>query len=253
MRTALLILGTAVLAATPARAQAPVGDEAYVLVRVSDQSTRAPVNHAEVWVGESRVTTDVEGHAVLPVRHERERLLVRRIGYLEERREITGDETPVDVQLAPAPLPMSTVAARTRRKPLSPPLQGFYDRVRGGRGAFLTREQIEARHPRRLTDLFREIAGVRVLLGPEGERLAMDGATPSLVRGGRWSPGECPVQYYLDGNSWLPDDAGVPNDVLPDEVEGIEVYRRISEVPVAFRRPGAECGVVLIWLRETAD
>ena len=58
------------------------------------------------------------------------------------------------------------------------------------------------------------------------------------------------MQYYLDGVSYLPDYAGVPNDVRPDEVEGIEVYRRLSEVPVEYRRPGAECGVVLIWLKE---
>jgi hypothetical protein len=42
------------------------------------------------------------------------------------------------------------------------------------------------------------------------------------------------------------------DDVRPNEVEGIEVYRRLSEVPAEYRKAGSECGVVLIWLKERA-
>ncbi|HEX8905524.1 MAG TPA: Plug domain-containing protein, partial [Longimicrobiaceae bacterium] len=194
-----------------------------------------------------------DGKALLQLRHARENVIVRRLGYGEERREVAPGPTALEVALTPAPVVLATVDATSRRPPLSPPLQRFYQRVERGRGAFLTREQIERRKPRRLTDLFREIPGVRVTTTPRGERLMMTGATPTMYRvNPRWEAGDCPVQYYLDGVTYLPDYAGVPNDVRPDEVEGIEVYRRLSEVPVEYRRPGADCGVVLIWLKERA-
>ncbi|HEU4454617.1 MAG TPA: hypothetical protein VFR81_16235, partial [Longimicrobium sp.] len=77
------------------------------------------------------------------------------------------------------------------------------------------------------------------------------GAVPFMYSSQGARAGDCPVQYYLDGSSWEPDARGViSNDVRPDEVEGIEVYRRATEIPPEFRRPGSECGVVLIWLKE---
>jgi hypothetical protein len=143
------------------------------------------------------------------------------------------------------------VSVRARRMPHSPPLQRFYERMAAGRGSFVTREQIAARRVRRLSDVFREIPGVRVASTPDGERVVMNGASPRLYAAdGRFQPGECPVLFYVDGVVSL--DGALPGDVLPDEVEGVEVYRRLSEVPVEFRRPGADCGVVLIWLREEA-
>jgi carboxypeptidase family protein/TonB-dependent receptor-like protein len=239
----------AALAAAPAPAQQ--SDAEYLAVRVTDSSNGAPVVDAEVWVGNTRSATDSLGRALLPLRGGHATVVVRRIGYGDERREVRAGPGSLDVALTPAPVAVGTVAASSRRMPLSPPLRRFYERMERGRGSFVTREQIDRRKPRRLTDLFREIPGVRVAPTPRGERLVMTGATPAMYRvDPRWEPGDCPVQYYLDGISYQPDYAGVPNDVRPDEVEGIEVYRRLSEVPVEYRRPGAECGVVLIWLRE---
>src|SRR4029079_10187828 len=101
-----------------------------------------------------------------------------------------------------------------QRMRMRPRLRRFSRRMERGRGSFLTREQIERRKPRRLTDLFREIPGVRVTMTNRGERLMMTGATPAMYRvDPRWEAGDCPVQYFLDGVSYLPDYAGVPNDV----------------------------------------
>jgi hypothetical protein len=240
----------ALLIAAPLRAQQSPGD-AYLAVHVTDGATAAPVADAEVVVGPTRTRTDAAGRALLPLRQAHARLLVRRLGYDDLQREVSRSGAVVEVVLTPAPVAMEPVAATSRRMPMSPPLQRFYERLERGRGSFVTREQIERRRPRRLTDLFREIPGVRVTVTNRGERLVMTGATPAMYRvDPRWEAGDCPVQYFLDGVSYLPDYAGVPNDVRPDEVEGIEVYRRLSEVPVEYRRRGAECGVVLIWLKE---
>jgi hypothetical protein len=248
-------IGLAALAA-PARtrAQQPTASttqDRFLVVHVTDASTGTGVADAEVWVGGTRTSTDSAGHALLPLRHDRETVLVRRIGYGDERRDVSTAPGALEVALTPAPVALGGVQAAAQRMPMSPPLRRFYERMEHGRGSFVTREQIDRRKPRRLTDLFREIPGVRVATTSRGDRLVMTGATPAMYRvDPRWEAGDCPVQYYLDGMSYQPDFAGVPNDVRPDEVEGIEVYRRLSEVPVEFRRPGAECGVVLIWLRE---
>lgn len=236
----------------PAAAQAPAsGGDAYVLVHVTDATSGGAVADAEVWVGNRSSKTDSLGRALLPLRRNRETVVVKRIGYDDERREAAASSTPLEVALSPAPVALGVLRATARSGPMSPSLQRFYARAAHGRGAFLTREEIDRRKPRHLTDLFREIPGVRVTTTPRGERLVMNGATPTMYRvNPRWEAGDCPVQYYLDGVSYLPDYAGVPNDVRPDEVEGIEVYRRLSEVPVEYRRPGSECGVVLIWLKE---
>jgi hypothetical protein len=242
------LLGLAAPARAPA--QQPSGGE-YLVVHVTDAANGTAVADAEVWVGGTRTRTDAAGRALLPLRHGRETLVVRRLGYADERREVSPGAAPLEVALSPAPVAVEAVEATGRRMPMSPPLQRFYQRVDHGRGSFLTREQIDRRKPRRLTDLFREIPGVRVANTSRGDRLVMTGATPAMYRvDARWEAGDCPVQYYLDGVSYQPDVAGVPNDVRPDEVEGIEVYRRLSEVPVEYRRRGAECGVVLIWLKE---
>jgi hypothetical protein len=240
--------------AAPARAQqsaAGQGGDRFLVVHVTDSSTGTGVADAEVWVGGTRTSTDSVGNALLPLRHDRETVVVRRLGYGDARREVSAGPVSLEVALEPAPLALNGVAARTRAMPMSPPLRRFYERMEHGRGSFVTRELIDRRKPRRLTDLFREIPGVRVASTARGDRLVMTGATPAMYRvDPRWEAGDCPVQYYLDGVSYQPDFAGVPNDVRPDEVEGIEVYRRLSEVPVEFRRPGAECGVVVIWLKE---
>jgi hypothetical protein len=246
----------ALLGALPAHAQgAPAAgaDAQWLRVQVSDAASGGAVTDAEVWLGRTRMSTDSAGRVLLPRQHGRETLVVRRLGYTPLRRPVSEEESELKVVLVPEPVRISAVAANARPMPHSPPLRRFYERLESGRGRYLTREQIEGRHPRRITDLFREIPGVRIENTPRGERLRMDGATPAMYRlNTRWEAGDCPVQYYLDGVSYLPDFAGVPNDVRPDEVEGIEVYRRLPEVPVEYRRPGAECGVVLIWLKEHA-
>jgi hypothetical protein len=239
----------------PLVAQTPVrltGRE-MVLVRVIDASNNAPVEGAEVWMGSDRASSDSLGRALVGAPRGRGTLVVRRLGYTDQRFSLAAGIPEVEVVLAPQPVRMGMVQASARPLPRSLPLQRFYERMQRGHGSFVTRENIDRRKPRRLADLFHEIPGVRVVPSSRGERLIMDGTTPYMwgSRGAR--TGDCPVQYYLEGVSWEPDAPGVlGDDVRPNEVEGIEVYRRLSEVPAEYRKAGSECGVVLIWLKERA-
>ena len=56
----------------------------------------------------------------------------------------------------------------------------------------------------------------------------------------------CPIQYYVDGVATT----GLNiDDVLPRDVEGLEIYRGSSEIPPSFNRGTALCGVIVIWTR----
>jgi hypothetical protein len=153
------------------------------------------------------------------------------------------------------------VTARSRAR-VSPVLEGFYFRRERGFGSFITREEIERRSPFYLTDVLSMVPGVRV--------------GPSTGRGGRHvymvrtvQRGGCPVQIYLDGflvnrplsARTFSDSVSVSDQfahnleftiddvVSPSAVEGIEIYRGLSEVPAEFGGPEARCGVIVIWTR----
>ena len=251
------LLGAALAAlflAAPSPAQEPDAQappaQPQISVHVTDAATGAPIVGAEVRLGERRVVTGADGTTRVVRPAGAQNVVVTRMGY-QTRSVPVGNETRVSVPLTVVAVSVAGVEATSRTQPRSPLLRRFYDRLERGRGAFVTREQIEERRPRRLVDAFREIPGVRVTTTPRGERLTMTGALPFMYQSAGAAKGDCPVQYYLDGSMWEADAPGViSNDVHPEEVEGIEVYRRLSEVPAEFRRPGAECGVVLIWLKD---
>ncbi len=55
----------------------------------------------------------------------------------------------------------------------------------------------------------------------------------------------CPVTVYLNG---LRVGNNNIDEFWPEDLEAIEVYRRESEIPIEFKRPGV-CGVVALWTR----
>lgn len=147
----------------------------------------------------------------------------------------------------PAPIPLPPLTVRADRSRGSGKLRGFERRrVRHPAGVFVGRAEIERRDPRRTSDLLRGVAGVTPGRAPAGvgrPRLRMD-RTP--VRPGRRP---CRVRYFVDGIP-LPKDGGFRvDDLPPEDVEAVEVYRGVSEVPPRFQRRGDRCGVVVIWTR----
>jgi hypothetical protein len=57
--------------------------------------------------------------------------------------------------------------------------------------------------------------------------------------------GACRIQYFLDGIPFL----GDIDEMTPDQVEGIEVYRGSSSIPPQFNTGTSMCGVIAIWSR----
>ena len=131
-----------------------------------------------------------------------------------------------------------TVEELTRKRQL---LSDFYDRMSRGFGHFITREQIEKRNPMNLSDMMRMIPGARLV--------PLAGSNQSTLRFNRAQIGhDCPPQYWVDGVKTY--NLNI-DDIVPSDVEGIEIYPGASTVPPQFktRECTTICGVVIIWTR----
>jgi hypothetical protein len=126
-------------------------------------------------------------------------------------------------------------------------LTGYYERMRWnervGVGRFLTRDAIEARNPVDMSDMLREIP--RVSVG----RARGTGAFITM-RGAR---GECTPALYVDGaRANRRDRAYVDEMVRPGDVEGVEVYVGLAQLPGEYMDEN-HCGVLLVWTRRSSE
>ncbi len=153
---------------------------------------------------------------------------------------------------------------------------GFYERQKTDFGHFITRDEIERRAPRRVTDLLSAVPGVRLIPSSGGLSRSSVGLRGSILSQG----GPCHPRVFVDGLLVILGDArvrgtdvyGFPEQeteanaaadpaerseialddfVEPNDVEAVEVYRRASEVPVQFggMSTATQCGVIVIWTR----
>lgn len=180
---------------------------------------------------------------------------------------VSNDTIDLEVRLDRATVLLApmTVVARSRRRE-SPVTQGYYDRLAGGFGYFITRDDIERRNALSTTDLLLTIPGVR--LGGS----TMGGRRTLMMSRALRARGECPVQVFVDGfhmnrrgiqtsGQALDTTAGarlpvsteppysVDDHVHPSQLEGAEVYKGMADVPAEFWTPDAACGTVVLWTR----
>jgi len=124
------------------------------------------------------------------------------------------------------------VEAQGLRADLS--LAGFYERRRSALGRFYTYDQLEEAVPR----------STRVLLSQAGVTVQCAHArcVPVVGNGSR----ACVLSLYVDA---VPIQAEAVESFHPDELSGVEVYRRAVDIPMDFRRRYDECGAILMWRR----
>ncbi len=134
------------------------------------------------------------------------------------------------LRLSTEPIRLEPIIVTAKRRP--PPMRDFERRRRGRSGFLVTREEIEERRPRYLTELLNRVPGGIVLsTPPHGYTL--------LLRG------QCRPGIWLDGMK-VPFVDSIDQLLSPHDVESIEVYHS-SELPAEFG--GDPCGGVLIWTR----
>lgn len=118
-------------------------------------------------------------------------------------------------------------------------MKDFFSRANAGHGGFfITRKEIEQRQPRVLSDMLRRVPGLRVDCDFGTCRVTTFTEARRIMGG-------CPIQYFLDGLPFL----GDVDELTPDQVEGIEVYRGSSTIPPQFNTGTSMCGVIAIWSR----
>lgn len=165
-------------------------------------------------------------------------------GIRVERRQ----EVAIVVRLLPAPVEVGdSLEVEVQRRSVALDRAGFYDRMKQGQGSFVTREDIALMiGVRALPDVIRELPGVRISTDAFGKDRV-------LLRG--TFGGSCRPILVLDGLALHPPWEDV---IEVDDLEGVEVYARPTQVPARFgglvpdrSRGGAsaQCGIVVAWSR----
>ncbi len=118
-------------------------------------------------------------------------------------------------------------------------MQDFFSRKSAGHGGYyITRKEIEERQPRVLSDMMRRVPGLRV-------DCDFGSCQVRTFTEARRIMGGCPIQYFLDGVPFT----GDVDELTPDQVEGIEIYRGSSSIPPQFNTGTSMCGVIAVWSR----
>ena len=240
-----LTLATALAVyALPARAQ-NLQEQTSIMVAFVIDSAGKPLPGAEIEVmGTSlRGNTDDAGRvALLAVPTGKAVLKVRRLGYSELTIPVSvtpGTMPEARYTLKPIAADLDKVVVRgTMLKPEryagTTRFDSFYRRRSEGLGTFFTREQIDARNAQRPEDLLRMTTGIRI---------TYRGATP-LVKFARCDN----VNVYIDGirsHDGYRDYLGMN----PLQIEAIEIYHGMAQVPPEFSPRPNDCAAIVVWTR----
>jgi hypothetical protein len=167
-------------------------------------------------------------------------LIARHLGYAADVLPVdlsSHEEKRVTIKLPKFVAMMDPVLVTARRSAALDKI-GFNDRKKTGFGYFVGPDRLEKLHPYQITDILRQVPGIRVNYSPNGE-------TVSSSRG----VGSGCVQYFLDD---MPFTELVPGDinhfVTGGEVVAVEVYQD-SNTPARYMRAGASCTTIVLWTR----
>jgi len=222
-------------------------DLGRVFGQVTDALTGRPLANVEVTLvadGEQRTLTNPDGRfsfaGVTPGSAE-VRLSI--LGYQERSQELeveAGRTVEVYAPLATQPIELDPIEVTVGSAYLE--RSGFYRRARGGAGYALSRRDLDRMNLLALSEVFRRVPGVFI------ERTRTGAQLVTRREAGRDVPGPCQLRPYLDGSPLPEWDI---DQVLPDAVEGVEVYQGLA-APIEYRNltnpdGTSPCGVVLIW------
>ena len=167
---------------------------------------------------------------------------VRRIGY--ESASFTAVLKPgrthranFPLTASAQPLPTVTVADTATQTHW---LDQFDRRRSSNRGTFITREQITHAGARSGTDIVRTVPGVRLVPMRRGI-----GYQVVMNRGS--GARQCLPSMFVHGMPY----SGTLDDFTADDIEALEVYVGVSEIPPELDKIGrGVCGAIVIWTRD---
>ena len=169
-------------------------------------------------------------------------VVVRRLGFAPATIALElGERELRDIRVLLAPVAMALDSVTVTAEPaptVEKAYMGFEMRKSRGFGTFITREQIEKKNPRVTTDLFRSVAGVKLM---------RENGSPTVVSSRLGTLAYCPVRYYVDGTSYPLYGQSIDVMVQTMDIGAIEVYPGGATVPPQFGGREAACGVIAIW------
>ena len=159
---------------------------------------------------------------------------VRALGYapgtwvieLSERETL---DVVIEMDAAAIALPSVTVVGAPGGRGMA----GFTQRRAAGRGVYVTEDDIKRANAARLSDVLRNVSGVRLICRFNGCRIRM-------------TRNDCQPDFFVDGLS-ANNSTNLEMPVVG--ITGIEIYRTITETPVDFLRGNNACGTIAIWTR----
>jgi hypothetical protein len=243
-RFALLAFGVALLGASVAPrlfAQTPPAPAAKLVGTITDTSG-VPLSRAEIWLiaGTAlRTISNDSGKFELPGLPAGSITLgVRRLGY--ESATFTAVLKAGKTHRATFPLaPSAQSLAEVRVQDTVSSWLSMFDEHRSmHRGTFITRRDFERDNLRIATDILRRVPGVQIVPTRSGTAVQM-------MRG--FGARRCVPQLYVHQTPY----SGNFDDFSPDDIEAIEVYVGISEIPpdlITLGRP--VCAAIVIWTRQ---
>jgi hypothetical protein len=188
------------------------------------------------------VRSDSVGHFILAdVPSGNVDITFRRVAYAPIVLLITippADTTEVEVVLGVVAQELKGMVVQAHPDQLRQ-LVAFESRRKRGIGHFITRQQIEDRHPLLLSDMLRTIPGA-ILINADNGRTS--------VRFSRVARNNCPPQFFVDG---IEVTGFSIDDMPPGDVEGVELYAGAAGLPPEYNRLHGTsiCGTVVIWSR----
>ncbi len=220
------------------------GEPGRVVGRVVDQETGDPLPRAQLEVlgTEIQGPASPDGRFMLPLMSPGEvEIRFTHPGYLPriEALEIVEGQT-MDLRVALVSdtiFQLEPIAVEVRSRVLE--RRGFYERRSQGYSAtYFTRQDIEARDPTNLSELFVDIPGMRLVPG------GLDGPQLVFTRATNFNDsGVCRPALFMDG---VKSGIRLYDMILePAHVEGVELYVG-SAIPGQFNDT---CGAVLVWTR----
>lgn len=209
-------------------------------------STGAPIAGADVSVPALRILahSDSTGAFILRgVAAGQRTINVRRLGYEPQSLTVeirAAPAEPLVVTLRAIPQLLDSMRVGSGRLHQDFLIEEFYRRQARGPGLFITRADIDARRPTRLSDMARQFPGIR-LVGRPGGLMGIRFPNTSMARR------DCPPQYWVDGRRVTNFEL---DELPPGDIEGIELYSGPSSTPMQFMwNEEKTCGTVVIWSR----
>jgi hypothetical protein len=119
-------------------------------------------------------------------------------------------------------------------------LDQFERRKASSRGAFFTRTDIERKGARTGTDIVRTVPGVRLapIRGGVGNQVIMNRGAGARA---------CVPAMFVHNVPY----SGMLDDFVADDIEALEVYVGVSEIPPELDKNGRGiCGAIVVWTRD---